>query len=91
MRNKENIDIMMPFIDNIDAARHIMYKAKRELEIAEKAYKFNLDKLFGKDNYEITNIYCMAAVMNCVYTPNNVNRGIGHRKCIYCGGDDFDF
>ena len=55
-------------------------------------YTAAITKALGHDDFEVTNICCIAdGIMNHVYSPTNgVPTGLGKRKCIYCQCDDFD-
>lgn len=67
-------------------------------EAKEKARKEHNDYLEAicrhtgheKKDLEVTNIMCMAkGILSHVYAPGGP-KGVGKRKCIFCGSDDFD-
>lgn len=62
-----------------------------------KTYTDLLTQHLGHSDFEVTNIACMAdGILGHVYVrkPEHQGsrmKGAGHRVCVFCGLDDFDF
>lgn len=66
-------------------------------EKARKEHDKVIDALadaLGHTDFEFSSVICMAEGVGChVYTPKtneDVPSGVGKRKCVFCGLDDFD-
>lgn len=74
-------------------------KARDEAKGVHQRYVDFLTKKLGHDDFEVTNEVCLTdGIIGHVYTPKGGDgplscppRGLGKRKCIFCGCDDFDF
>lgn len=66
--------------------------ARRKAEKEHAEYRKLIEGLTGRDDFEVTNIVCMAeGIAGHVYSPNaGVPKGVGKRVCLFCGLDDFD-
>lgn len=66
-------------------------KAIDEARKIHKQYTDAIEDELGTDNFEVSSVACMAdGIMSHVYTPADVPSGLGKKRCIYCGCDDFD-
>ena len=63
-------------------------RAQKDFEVFESA----IAKHIGTNDFLVTNSCCIAkGILHHVYTPiAGVAGGVGQRKCIFCGLDDFD-
>lgn len=70
-------------------------EAEGKARVAHKRYIDFLTKHLGHTRFEVTNVYCNNKdVLGHVYTwPRFAppKSGLGLKKCIFCGCDDFDF
>jgi hypothetical protein len=70
-------------------------KAREEADKVHTKYLEALTLLLGHDRFEVTNVACMAdGIIGHVYTWDegiNPRPSSGHKKCVFCGCDDFDF
>lgn len=69
-------------------------KARAEADKLHQAYLDFLTKEIGHNQFEVTNQMCMAdGVQGHVYVSSSVStpKGVGHRKCVFCGCDDGDY
>jgi hypothetical protein len=83
---------MRHYQDAIYCAESALRTAEKQLDKAKEDYMLAARKFTGIDDLEESNYMCMAkGIERHVYTPNKgIHRGVGHRKCIFCGLDDFD-
>lgn len=70
------------------------YKADLEADKIHKLYVKALAEALGHENYEISDLACMAdGIQNHVYAApdgSKVEAGRGLRVCVFCGCDDCD-
>jgi hypothetical protein len=66
-------------------------KARAEADKVHQKYLDFLTNALGTDDFEVTNEMCMAdGIIGHVFTPGSGEKGLGRRKCVFCGCDDFD-
>lgn len=76
-------------LDNLRIQYENAARAKADAEHGEM--RSAIAELFGSDDLEFTNICCLAdGIEGHVYHPASARKGLGKRKCIFCGCDDFD-
>lgn len=71
-------------------------KAREEADKIHQQYLDFLNVKLGHNRIEVTNTACMAnGIISHVYTwDEGITKpkdGLGKKKCIFCGCDDFDF
>lgn len=80
---------LKPMINRIQKKYWALNKARKAYETAEATLKTAVGP-----GHEFTNIFCRVnKIGGCVYNNSDgmYSRGVGHRQCILCGNDDFDF
>ena len=82
-----------PLLDEMRDARARVREAETKLERLEQGFLPRLAKLAAAPvgDLEQTNIACMArGVLSHVFRGSRgAATGVGHRRCIFCGADDF--
>ena len=64
--------------------------ARDKADAAHKGYLDFLTAELGHSDFEVTNVYCNAdGVLGHVYAGSDI-KGVGKRKCVFCGCDDFN-
>ncbi|TSD89108.1 hypothetical protein FFK22_009015 [Mycobacterium sp. KBS0706] len=91
--NRKLIEDAKPIFADIAKARRRVQDAQSGLELLERKLVPRLADLAGVPPEELkaTNISCMAPdVRGHVYHGRrDAEPGLGHRRCIFCGIDDF--
>lgn len=65
-------------------------KARAEAKATHEKYRAFLIRELKTEDFEVTNVACMAdGVAGHVYI-GGTSRGHGKRNCAFCGCDDFD-
>ena len=81
---------------DINDEKTMIWRAENAARIeAKKEYKDmskKLTALLGTDDWEIASYYCPAkGIGKHVWSPaKGKPDGVGHKKCVFCGNDDFD-
>ena len=94
-KNYKLIYEMRPYLEAVRSAMRAVREAEQKVDDAKAAYWDGLDKKLGAktDRNERNISCCMADGMDRhVFMPSHegVSRGVGKRRCVFCGIDDFD-
>jgi len=85
-----------PIVSTSTFAAAIAYQrahaAKRDADAVDhnalRELRMDLDKAYG-EGCEITHEPCRSKFGRHIYTPAT-HHGVGHRKCIFCGAQNFE-
>ena len=84
--NAKQVAELKPLIDAVHSAYLKKSAAVSAYEGTERALRIAVG-----DDHEFTNEICRVnKIGGHIYSPG-YSRGVGHRNCILCGVDDFDF
>lgn len=90
---KENMTKAKPYLEEgiklwrqRQQLRNEVAKVEREME----KWKGKLNKELSSDSLEFSSVMCTRFPGGHVYSEH-FYKGTGHRACVFCGQDDFDF
>lgn len=85
--NKTRVAELKPLIDKVQRKYWAMNDARRAYEAADGALRAAVGP-----GHVFTNEACRVnKIGGHIYDCDHAPRGVGHRNCILCGVDDFDF